>query len=164
MSKWPVQDLGAFLTGEWRLARVVDDRRANLRGRFRGRAIFRPIDGGLAYRESGLLRFGNYCDVAQQTYIYRLLDQSRAEVRFRDGQSFHVLDLSTGDWIAPHICESDRYDGRFCVRDGNVFEVRWTIAGPRKDLTVVSRLRRRVTAARAGWLQRGARHAPLPSR
>ena len=33
-----------------------------------------------------------------------------------------------------------------------------------KDLTVVSRLRRRVTAARAGWLQGGAPHAPLPSR
>ncbi len=95
-----------------------------------------------------MLRFGARRDISEQMYVYRLLDRTRAEVEFRDGRPFHALDLASGAWDTTYLCKLDRYDGSFRVRDGDTWEMRWTIAGPRKDQTIVSRFRRRATSAR----------------
>ena len=58
--------------GEWAIERAIEDVRAGRRGRFAGRASFRPVvEGGLDYREEGTLAFERAGDAASRGYPWR---------------------------------------------------------------------------------------------
>lgn len=141
---FPVNDLSAFLQGEWHLERRVYDRRAGQEGRLTGEAAFTPDGEGLLYREEGRLAIGDHEGPALQSYRYAFPDAARAEVSFSDGRFFHELDLRSGAWRCTHLCAPDRYDGDFNALDANSWRVVWTVAGPRKDLVLDSAYRRRL--------------------
>lgn len=139
-----VNNLPAFLQGEWHLERRVWDRRVGQEGRLTGSARFLPEAGGLLYREEGRLTFGDHEGPALQSYRYAFPAPGRAAVHFADGRFFHDLDLTAGRWTATHLCEPDRYDGAFAALGPDAWRAVWTVAGPRKDLVLDSTYRRRL--------------------
>ena len=137
-----VADLRAFLLGPWRLARLIDDRRAGQRGGLRGRAVFAAEGAGLRHGETGRLRLGIHTGPARQDYRYLFPRPDLAEARFADGRPFHDLDLSRGHWEAEHLCGDDLYRGTFHALGRDLLVVSWAVTGPRKDYAMVSRYRR----------------------
>ena len=129
---YPVQDLRAFLTGRWRIARRIGDIRQNLIGRLAGSGDFAPAPQGLAYEESGLLRFGRYQGEAKRRYLFAFDRPDAAQVYHGDGGFFHALDLSTGKDGIQHHCGQDHYRGRYHVLDENRFVTAWDVTWPRK--------------------------------
>lgn len=142
-----ISNLKGFLEGEWRLVRRIDDRRAGQPGRLTGEAVFSADGADLQYREEGRLVIGGPADpvhagLALQSYRYAFPAPQRAAAHFRDGRFFHDLDLTSGHWACTHLCDPDRYEGEFAVLDADTWRVVWTVAGPRKDLTLDSTYRR----------------------
>ena len=128
-----ILDLKAFLRGDWRLTRTLEDRRAGQCGRLDGRAVFAPAGAGLVYRERGVLRLGAFTGPAERVTRYGFPAPARAEVAFEDGRPFHDLDLSHGRWSVAHRCRDDLYHGSFEVEGRDRWTAVWRVLGPRKD-------------------------------
>jgi len=140
----PINDLKAFLQGEWSLERWVQDRRAGHDGRLTGGGAFTADGDTLLYREEGRLVIGDHEGPALQSYRYDFPVLARATVYFNDGRFFHDLDLTVGAWRCPHLCGEDRYEGEFTALGADDWRVVWTVTGPRKDLVLDSTYRRRL--------------------
>jgi hypothetical protein len=141
---WPVRDLGAFLTGEWRLSRRIHDSLLALRGRLEGRASVAAVADGLLQIETGRLAFGDHVSDASQNYRIAL-DGEGARIFRADGSHFHDLDLSFGSARILHRCGNDLYRGRYRVLGADRYCVVWRVTGPRKDYRMAS-LYSRITA------------------
>ncbi len=129
----------AFLRGDWRLTRTLEDRRADQRGRLDGQVVFAPAGAGLVYRERGVLRLGAFTGPTERVYRYGFPAPGRAEVAFEDGHPFHDLDLSHGRWSVAHRCRDDLYRGSFEVAGRDRWTVVWHVSGPRKDQVLCGR-------------------------
>ena len=104
-----------------------------------GEAQFSPEANALLYRERGAVTFGSYVGTAEQKHRYDFPHEaSRASVYFDDGRPFHELDLSNGIALVSHACGDDLYEGRFIALDDGRWESRWTVAGPRKDQSILT--------------------------
>lgn len=143
-----------FLTGTWRLRRLLHDDRLGLRGSFRGRAVVVPDvpDApypaappppehvvGASYREDGTLRWPGYHGPAGRSLRYEPAPGGGIEVRFCDGRLFHALDLGPGACEAVHPCGPDVYVGTTAVRGPDRFVQTWDVTGPDTALRIVSR-------------------------
>ena len=142
---FPVADLRAFLTGRWRIERVIDDRRRGQPGRFAGTGTYAPDGGGLVYEEIGQLTLAGHRGAAEQRHRYGFPAIGRAVVCFRDGGFFHDLDLTDGTWRADHPCGEDVYAGSFRVTGPDRWTQIWTVSGPRKALVLTTDFSRRPT-------------------
>jgi hypothetical protein len=136
---YPVLDLRSFLKGQWMVLRLLLDRREEKNGKFLGRACFAKNGEGLAYREEGHLRYGNYHGTARRCYRYSFPSTHYAKVYFTDDQLFHDLDLRRGSWQSTHLCREDRYHGRVQASSPDRWELTWDVLGPRKDLRITTR-------------------------
>lgn len=139
---YPVQDLRAFLTGRWRIARRICDARQDLPGRLAGYANFTAAPQGLIYDEAGLLRFGGYEGEAMRRYLFAFDRPGAAFVHHADGCPFHPLDLSTGKDDIRHRCVQDLYRGRYRVLGKDAFVASWDVTGPRKRYRMATFFRR----------------------
>jgi len=135
----PVGDLRAYLQGRWRIERRIRDRRVGCDGVFRGRARFDAAGAGLAYEETGKLRFGDYEGSARRGGHYRFEAPHKARVAFEHGGLFHDLDLSTGLWRVVHPCGADLYRGRIIALAPDRWAVAWWVSGPRKAQIIRAR-------------------------
>ncbi|MCB2136790.1 MAG: trigger factor [Rhodobacteraceae bacterium] len=134
-----VPELSDFL-GEWRISRLVEDRLSGQQGRFEGQAWFRPDGAFLKYREEGQLRLGGGpAMTAVRDYVWRQ-DGNRIAVDYGDGRSFH--DFNPADPAARHHCEPDDYRVRYDFTHWPEWRAEWTVTGPRKDYTMISRYSR----------------------
>ena len=134
-----VPELSDFL-GEWRISRLVEDRLSGQQGRFEGQAWFRPKGAFLKYREEGQLRLGGGpAMTAVRDYVWRQ-DGNRIAVDYGDGRSFH--DFNPADPVARHLCEPDDYRVRYDFTCWPEWQAEWTVMGPRKDYTMISRYSR----------------------
>ena len=129
-----VDDLKAFLLGDWAVDRLIVDRALAMTGRLQGQATFAPSVGGLLYTEGGTLTFGDHAGPAEQSYFYDFPEgDRRASVRFADGRAFHDLDLKRGEDRVSHACPPDFYQGMFTALSATTWRSEWTVSGPRKD-------------------------------
>ena len=143
----PVLDLFAYLEGDWELTRTINDLRMDMPGSMSGTtAITRQPDNdekpSLAYREEGLLCFGDYKETVHRVYEFCFAEAHKALVLFSDGRMFHELDLSSGFCQVEHLCVDDTYRGRFRVESPNVWLSNWYISGPSKELILDNRYQR----------------------
>lgn len=124
-----------YLSGDWRLERLISDHRTGQDGVFRGQARFRPSadDQVLEYREDGELEFGSYRGSASRSLIYCGRPDGAADVRFADGSQFYRLDLRSGTCQAEHPCRADQYLVTVTRRSPVSFTETWRVAGPNKD-------------------------------
>ena len=134
-----VPDLKTYLSGRWQLDRFLQDRRHSISGELRGQAHFSSAGDALLYHERGRLNFGAHEGLAEQSYSYEFPNGiGRAFVRFRDGRAFHDLDLQQGQSVVSHACDPDFYEGHIVAIDGQHWQSSWTVAGPRKDLQIIT--------------------------
>ena len=139
-----IDDTLAFLLGEWRLSRSLDDHRSGALGTFEGTATFVPVDGNRGdYAESGELRWGAHTGPAFRRLALTRLTGGAVLLSFSDGRPYQELDLRNGAWDAVHDCRADRYEISTVVRDEVAIEERWRVRGPAKDYTAVTTLTRR---------------------
>lgn len=130
----------ADFAGLWRLEREIDDRLTGAPGRFTGRAEFRPVDGGLAYREEGELTLGVAPGVlAVRTYLWRE-EGGLIRVDHGDGRPFHSFDPAAPE--ARHWCAPDDYRVRYDFSRWPDWQAEWEVRGPRKDYRMRSRYAR----------------------
>jgi hypothetical protein len=94
----------------------------------------------LRYRETGELRLGDGPSfVAERAYLWRQ-DGRRIAVDFPDGRPFHDFDPAKP--AAHHLCIADDYAVRYDFGMWPAWQAAWTVTGPRKDCTMVSRYSR----------------------
>jgi hypothetical protein len=140
----PIRALGAFLEREWSLQRQLIDRLVGTAGEVTGTArwsapVDLPASGAiLDYEETGELRLGSHRGPVSRRYRYVLMSESRAEVFFADGRTFHPLDLSSGWCRVDHRCGDDRYRGWIQAASQDELHQHWHVLGPRKDYTITT--------------------------
>lgn len=132
----------AEFEGEWRIARLIDDRRAGQTGRFEGRAVLTPGNGGLIFREEGILRLGEAPPMtATRSYLWRA-EGRRIAVLFDDGRAFHSFDPNADTPAADHACDPDTYQVIYDFSRWPEWRTVWHVTGPRKDYRMESAFRR----------------------
>mgnify|MGYP001795186644 CR=1 FL=1 len=120
--------------------RVIEDRRADLTGRFEGEAAWTPDNVGLIQDETGMMHYGAAAPMrATRRYLWR--DANGLEVFFDDGRAFHLVPEPGAE--AVHDCPPDTYRVRYEVLSPDQFRSTWHVTGPRKDATLTSFFERR---------------------
>jgi hypothetical protein len=132
--------LEAF-AGTWAIDREIEDLRAGRSGRFAGRAEFRPVPEGLAYREQGTLELGGAAMAASRAYLWRDGGAGTIEVCFDDGRLFHRFCADEPEPAAEHACPPDHYRVRYDFARWPRWRAEWRVYGPRKDYCTVTRFR-----------------------
>ncbi len=126
--------------GQWRLERIIDDRRAGERGRFDGTARITGDGVRAAYDETGLLRLpGRPPLTATRRYLWSA-GAAGLEIAFADGRPFHHVPAAGG--AAAHDCPPDRYAVVYDFSAWPDWTAVWTVTGPAKDYVAHSRYRR----------------------
>lgn len=127
------------LLGTWRLDRVIEDRRNDVRGTASGRLTLEPEPDGdrIRWAEECRLEWRDYSGPATRTYY---LDRGPDgwQLTFDDGRLFHPW--RPGETVR-HDCGADDYTGTVAV-DPQTREliIVWQVTGPRKDYTSTTRL------------------------
>lgn len=130
----------ADFAGRWRVVRAIEDRLSAQSATFEGLAVFAEADRGLSYSEEGILTLGDGPAVtATRTYLWQAAGD-RIAVLFPDGRPFHDFDPAAPG--AVHHCAPDTYRVRYDFSRWPDWQAEWTVAGPRKDYTSVSRYAR----------------------
>lgn len=129
--------LAAWLLGEWRVTRVINDGA----GRFEGRARFLEdpeSPATIVWHEHGRLRLGAHDGPAERSLRIEPDGDGAWQVRFADGRPFHPLDLAGGSDEVTHLCGADTYRGRYELQPPDRFTVTWRVSGPSKDEVIAS--------------------------
>ncbi|MGR3502883.1 DUF6314 family protein [Pseudaestuariivita sp.] len=129
-------DIWSF-EGRWHLTRHIDDRAGSQSGRLAGTATFARDGAGLTLTETGTLRLTNGGTFKATR---RSLWRPGITVLFEDGRPFHSFTADAPQ--AHHNCPPDSYDVTYDFDAWPDWEARWTVKGPRKDYTMVSRYTR----------------------
>jgi hypothetical protein len=130
-----IADTLAYLTGNWRLERVIADHQSGDDGLFRGHGEVQAAGDEGAYDERGVLRLGAHQGRARRTLQLARAPRGVVAVRFVDGQPFFDLDLLSGECVAVHPCREDRYRIEFEVVSDSLLRERWRVTGPLKNYT-----------------------------
>ncbi len=124
----------ADLEGVWTLARVIEDARAGVTGRFEGQSVWQPDGAGLRQEETGLLHYGDGPPMqASRVYLWRQAGTG-LEVLFEDGRPFHNLHANGAE--DRHLCPPDIYDVVYDFSAWPNWTQRWHVTGPRKDAII----------------------------
>lgn len=131
--------------GRWQVERDLLDRSDGTRGTFSGVVLFTPTDdGGLVLSEEGTMRWPAFTGPASREYVLKPSGQPEAlDVFFPDGRPFHRMSFAPDANLDTHWCDPDTYRVLYTWEGPDAFSYSWDVAGPRKDLLLVSRLVRR---------------------
>lgn len=128
--------------GHWAIRRDIEDRLVGQTGEFRGSAVLRDGgDGHWLWHETGVMHLGDGTPfTAERRYRWRA-DGAGIEVLFDDGRPFHRFDPGGAPQVA-HWCNPDDYRVRYDFGGWPDWRAEWTVSGPRKDYTMISRYSR----------------------
>ena len=127
----------ADFEGRWTIDRAIEDRMAGITGQFQGEAVLVPEGDHLRYRETGLLRLGDGPGFsAERSYVWRR-EGPRIAIDFSDGRAFHDFDPAAP--AGHHLCVADDYSVRYSFVRWPDWRSEWSVKGPRKDYTMISR-------------------------
>jgi hypothetical protein len=135
----------AHRAGLWNVQRDLLDRADGTRGTFFGVVHFvLANDGGLAFREEGIMRWPTFTGPATREYVLKSTARPDAlDFFFPDGRPFHSMSFTPEANLDQHWCDPDTYRVAYNYGDANSFSYSWDVLGPRKDLLLTSRLVRR---------------------
>ncbi|MGX9354322.1 DUF6314 family protein [Roseobacteraceae bacterium S113] len=124
--------------GHWRIARDIDDAKAQMQARFEGTAVLSWQGDDLAYAETGALQMpGAITMQAQRRYLWSQ-EGPRLCIFFDDGRPFHHIELGTLRPKAHHDCPPDVYDVTYDFSVWPHWCAQWRVQGPRKDYVMRS--------------------------
>ena len=133
----------AALEGLWTVSRRVQhsDGRVDT---FEGRADFRRSGGRLVQQEEGIMTPGRAAQGlrATRSYIWSA-NEGRLDVAFDDMRPFHSVPLGADIHETVHLCDPDRYQVAYDLRDFPTWSTVWTVEGPRKSYVMTSHFTRR---------------------
>lgn len=132
-----VTSLAQFI-GDWSLTRQIEDRASGQPARFDGQARFDPVPDGLHYVETGVLRVADQQLTATRHYRWRS-DGPDIAVSFDDGRPFHRIALGQPTPTDHHDCAPDTYRVAYDFSAFPDWTATWTVTGPRKDYTAITR-------------------------
>lgn len=125
--------------GDWHLKRVITDRLGGMDGTLSGLATFTGAGDALIYDETGRLALASGPVMeATRRYLWSF-DAEIVSVRFSDGAEFHTFSPIGAAIGTTHLCGADLYDVTYDFREWPVWTATWSVKGPRKDYTSVSR-------------------------
>jgi hypothetical protein len=125
--------------GDWQLTRAITDRLGGMDGELIGMATLTGQGGGLRYDETGRLTLKSG-PVMEATRSYHWhFTEGIVRVQFADGADFHNF-IPSGEAVGTtHLCGADLYDVVYDFRTWPKWTATWSVKGPRKDYTSVSR-------------------------
>lgn len=129
----------ADFAGNWRIARLIDDRAGGRQGALNGTARLTRAGDGLIYTETGVLRFDGQPGIRAQQIHRWTPDGAAIRVDFADGRPFHRLSLAGASHKAHHDCPPDSYLVRYDFATWPDWTTTWTVHGPQKDYTMITR-------------------------
>lgn len=107
-----------------------------------------PRDGlpgeALICRENGVLRFSGRDFAAGRVTFWRFAADGAIHVAYDDGRPFHSFRLAAPQGL--HLCGADRYEVSYTF-SADSWISHWTVVGPRKDYSMVTRYCRIATPA-----------------
>jgi hypothetical protein len=113
--------------GVWSLARWITHGDGT-QARVEGQARWVRRAEGADYVETGTLSMpGQPPLMTERRYLW----DAGLSVFFEDGRLFHRVPPAGGR--VSHWCDPDRYEGLYDFSAWPVFEVSWTVSGPRKE-------------------------------
>lgn len=129
----------ADFKGDWQLERIITDRLGGMNGTLSGIATFAGEGGALTYDETGRLALttGPVME-ATRRYLWTFA-RDNVVVSFADGADFHSFSPSGAAIGTTHLCGADVYDVTYNFAQWPVWTATWSVKGPRKDYTSVSR-------------------------
>lgn len=128
----------ADFAGPWRLSRRIENCLGK-GGHFEGLARFTPDGDALVYHEEGILHLGGAVVRATRGYRWRA-GGGGIVVEHADGAPFHAFDPARPE--AVHWCAPDRYRVIYDFSGWPQWTAVWTVNGPAKDYTMISRYAR----------------------
>lgn len=128
--------------GTWGMLRQITDRLGVMDGQLTGQAVFAGVAGRLRYDETGTLTLVSGAQMEATRCYEWVFDQNDVRVFFEDGTAFHSFCLTGTAHGTPHLCGEDLYKVTYDFADWPVWTATWTVAGPRKDYTSVTRYTR----------------------
>jgi len=129
----------ADFEGDWQLERIITDRLGGMDGTLSGMATFAGADGALTYDETGRLALKTGPVMAATRRYMWTFTPGRVVVCFSDGADFHSFSPSGAAIGTTHLCGDDLYDVTYDFESWPVWTATWSVKGPRKDYTSVSR-------------------------
>lgn len=133
----PTERVLADFEGTWRIERDIIPAQG-APARFEGEGVWRWEGADLAYAESGMLRVAGATPMRAERRYRWAADMA---VYFEDGRFFHNVPTTGGR--ALHFCDPDTYVVDYYFARWPVFEVTWTVKGPRKSYRMTSLFTRR---------------------
>lgn len=141
-----------YFSGPWCFTRTMQGLDALAIGEAEGEALFQPGDANqLHYQESGQLRLvtGERPLSFTRRFDYRM-DGDTVQVDFADGlqagQPYQRYRYDPRQRaltpVQTHLCNLDRYDGRYVLLDDTHFDLHTRIEGPHKHYLLHTRYRR----------------------
>ncbi len=130
------------LVGCWTLERTIDDRHTGVPCLVHGTLeLTEEPDGRMRWHESGtMVREGQHVPVVRTLFVAPRADGWM--VTFEDGREFHPWRPAE---TVEHPCGRDLYRGFLDLEtrrgpDRGSWSITWTVIGPAKDYTMVTRL------------------------
>ena len=131
----------APFAGSWTLIRRIEDRRGGGVMHVAGTLMLQEAEDGLLAVETGILVAPDGSRLhAERRNLWRA-EGDRIAVLFEDGRPFHNFRPGPAQEVR-HDCAPDLYRGRYVFDLPVSWSVTWTVTGPRKDYTSVTRLAR----------------------
>lgn len=129
----------AQFQGKWRLERHIHDHLAGVEGTLAGEAVFAPVAGGLAYAETGTLRYAGQAPLRAERRYHWAERAGRVVVFFEDCRPFHDFPLGAVTAEAHHLCAPDSYAVHYDFTGFPDWQATWRATGPRKRNVMISR-------------------------
>ena len=124
--------------GLWQIDRRIENR-LGADGHFVGQARFTAKGSTMICREEGMLDLAGTRMRATRGYLWRA-EGGHIVVEHEGGAPFHAFDPARPE--AVHLCAPDRYRVVYDFAGWPDWCAVWTVSGPAKDYTSVSRYRR----------------------
>lgn len=124
---------------DWQIDREIEDRKAGETTTFQGTVRVIPEPDQLRWIEEGTLTNSAGSFAGSRTYLWRADPLSHGiSLHFEDGRFFHTIHPVPKPSDA-HDCPPDTYQVAYDFSDWPRWQANWTVTGPRKDYTMLSR-------------------------
>ena len=133
--------------GNWKISRYISDALACSKSFYFGEAVILQEGSNYRYNECGKLKIANGVPLfAKQSYLWKPVELDVFDICFKNGRSFHRLDLKgacgESTFCAEHLCIADLYKISYNFSEFPFWYSVCSVKGPKKFYKISSFFRR----------------------